>query len=49
MEPNTVIGIIEVMKLMNSVSADHAGEVVDAAADGDAVELGQTLMRLRRR
>ncbi len=47
-EPDTVIGIIEVMKLMNSISAERAGEIVEiAAADGSTVELGQTLMRLR--
>ncbi len=47
--PDTVIGIIEVMKLMNSVAAERAGEVVEiVAVDGATVEFGQTLMRLRR-
>jgi acetyl-CoA carboxylase biotin carboxyl carrier protein len=46
---HTVIGIIEVMKLMNSVSAGAAGTVAEiCAADGELVEAGQVLMRLRR-
>lgn len=46
--PDTVIGIIEVMKLMNSVSADLKGEVVEVLAkDGDLVEYDQVLMRVR--
>ncbi len=45
---HTVIGIIEVMKLMNSVSAGAAGTVAEiCAADGQLVEAGQVLMRLR--
>jgi acetyl-CoA carboxylase biotin carboxyl carrier protein len=45
---NTVIAIIEVMKLMNSIPAGVVGEVVDILA-GDAafVEKGQLLMRIR--
>ncbi len=45
---DTVIGIIEVMKLMNSVSAGVAGVVVAyAAPNGEMVEHGQTLIRIQ--
>jgi acetyl-CoA carboxylase biotin carboxyl carrier protein len=47
-EPETVIGIIEVMKLMNSVRAGVAGEVVSIpAGNGEMVEFGETLIRVR--
>jgi acetyl-CoA carboxylase biotin carboxyl carrier protein len=47
-EPNTAIAIIEVMKLMNSISAGVAGEVVEILArDGELVEFDQVLMRVR--
>ena len=43
-----MIGIIEVMKLMNSVRAGVAGQVVAIlAVDGAAVEEGQPLVRIR--
>lgn len=46
--PETVIGIIEVMKLMNSVAADVQGEVVEILVkDGDLVEYDQVLIRVR--
>lgn len=46
---DTVIGIVETMKLMNSVSAGASGTVVDiCVADGQLVEAGETLMRLQR-
>ena len=46
---DSVIGIIEVMKLMNSVRAGVAGTVVAIlAVDGAAVEEGQPLVRIRR-
>ena len=46
---DSVIGIIEVMKLMNSVRAGVAGTVVAVlAVDGAAVEEGQPLVRIRR-
>lgn len=46
---DSVIGIIEVMKLMNSVRAGVAGTVVAIlAVDGSAVEEGQPLVRIRR-
>ena len=45
---NSVIGIIEVMKLMNSVRAGIAGTVVShLAANGTAVEQGQPLIRVK--
>ena len=45
---DSVIGIIEVMKLMNSVRAGVAGEVVAILAqNGSAVEEGQPLVRVR--
>lgn len=45
---DTVIGIIEVMKLMNSVTAGMAGTVLEIAApNGVLVEHGQTLIRIQ--
>ena len=47
-EADTVIGIIEVMKLMNSVRAGVKGEVVEIlAANAALVEYGETLIRVR--
>ena len=47
-EVETVIGIIEVMKLMNSVCAGVNGEVVEILAEnGAAVEYGEILIRVR--
>jgi acetyl-CoA carboxylase biotin carboxyl carrier protein len=44
----TVIGIIEVMKLMNQVQAGVAGTVTEIAApNGELVEHGQTLIRVQ--
>ena len=46
-EEDTIIGIIEVMKLMNTVRAGTCGRVVDILVrDGALVEYGETLMRL---
>jgi acetyl-CoA carboxylase biotin carboxyl carrier protein len=46
--PDTVIGIIEVMKLMNSVPAGVAGIVLDLTApNGEMVEHGQCLIRIQ--
>ena len=46
-EHDTIIGIIEVMKLMNTVRAGARGKVVDILAkDGALVEYGETLMRV---
>ncbi|MAL01510.1 MAG: acetyl-CoA carboxylase, biotin carboxyl carrier protein [Alcaligenaceae bacterium] len=47
-EPETVVGIIEVMKLMNSVPANVTGEVFEVVAqDGELVEYDQVLFRVR--
>ncbi len=47
-EDDTVIGIIEVMKLMNSVRAGVKGEVVEILAENAAlVEYDEILLRLR--
>ncbi len=46
--PDTVVCIVEVMKLMTSVTAGVAGEVVELlATDGSLVEYGQPLLRIR--
>lgn len=46
-EEGTIIGIIEVMKLMNTVRAGVSGRVVEILArDGVLVEYGETLMRV---
>ena len=48
LQEETVIGIIEVMKLMNSVRAGVKGEVVEMLVEnGAAVEYGEILMRVR--
>jgi acetyl-CoA carboxylase biotin carboxyl carrier protein len=45
---DTAIAIIEVMKLMNSISAGVEGEVVEILArDGELVEFDQVLMWVR--
>ena len=49
-EEDTVIGIIEVMKLMNTVRAGVKGEVAQILAENGAlVEYGEILMRVRPR
>lgn len=46
-EEDTVIGIIEVMKLMNAVRAGVRGTVSEILAmDGELVEYGQALVRI---
>lgn len=48
-EPDTVIAIVEVMKLMNTVRAGVHGTVAEIfARDGELVEYGQALLRVRR-
>jgi acetyl-CoA carboxylase biotin carboxyl carrier protein len=48
-EPETVIGIIEVMKLMNTVRAGTHGRVAQILArDGALVEYGEALLRVSR-
>jgi acetyl-CoA carboxylase biotin carboxyl carrier protein len=45
---NTILGLVETMKLMNSVMAGCRGEVVEiCAGNGAAVEVEDTLMRIR--
>jgi acetyl-CoA carboxylase biotin carboxyl carrier protein len=45
---DSVIGIIEVMKLMNPVPAGIAGEVVECVAkDGELIEYGAVILRIR--
>ena len=47
-DEETVIGIIEVMKLMNPIRADVVGTVVAILAEnGTAVEEGQSLIRVK--
>ena len=46
--PDDPVGIIEVMKLMNSIPAGFNGEVVEVLAkDGEMVEYDQVLLRVR--
>jgi acetyl-CoA carboxylase biotin carboxyl carrier protein len=48
-EEHQAVGIIETMKLMNSIPAGASGVVAEIlVADGTLVEAGQTLMRLKR-
>ena len=48
-QEDTIIGIIEVMKLMNAVRAEARGTVVEIlVADGAVVEYAQTLVRISR-
>ena len=47
-EPDTIVGIIEVMKLMNTVRAGMKGEIVAIAArNGELVEYGEALLFVR--
>ena len=47
-EADTIIGIIEVMKLMNTVRAGTRGQITEILArDGVLVEYGETLLRVR--
>ena len=46
--PDTVVGIIEVMKLMNSVRAGVAGTVTAVLAEnGSAIEKGDAIIRVK--
>jgi acetyl-CoA carboxylase biotin carboxyl carrier protein len=48
-EEGTIVGIIEVMKLMNTVRAEVRGTVAEIpAADGALVEYGEVLLRVRK-
>ena len=47
-EEDTVIGIVEVMKMMNPIRAGLKGEIVEILGDNGAlVEYGEILMRVR--
>jgi acetyl-CoA carboxylase biotin carboxyl carrier protein len=47
-EEDTVIGIVEVMKMMNPIRAGLKGEIVEILGDNGAlVEYGEVLMRVR--
>jgi acetyl-CoA carboxylase biotin carboxyl carrier protein len=47
-QADTIIGIIEVMKLMNTVRAGVAGQIVALSApNGELVEYGQTILWVR--
>ena len=47
-QAGTAVGIVETMKLMNSVYAGASGTVVEiCATDGQLVEQGHVLMRIR--
>jgi acetyl-CoA carboxylase biotin carboxyl carrier protein len=46
-DEDTIVGIIEVMKLMNTVRSGARGRVVEILArDGTLVEYGETLLRI---
>ncbi len=47
-EPQTVVCIVEAMKVMNEIKAEVSGTIVEkTAANGQAVEYGQVLFRAR--
>jgi len=47
-EPETVVGIIEAMKVMNEIKAQLTGMITQiVVANGQAVEYGQVLFRVR--
>lgn len=49
-EPDTVVGIIEVMKMMNSIRAGVSGTIVEVCAENaQLVEEGEPLFRVRER
>lgn len=46
--PDTVICIIEAMKVLNEIRAERSGEIVDVLVEnGEAVEFGQPLFHIR--
>lgn len=46
--PETVVCILEAMKVMNEIKAETTGEIVEVLVEnGDSVEYGQPLFRLR--
>jgi len=47
--PEDVVCIIEAMKIMNEIKAEHKGVIVDVLVEnGDAVEFGQPLFKLKK-
>lgn len=43
-----VVCIIEAMKLMNEITAEHSGTICEICAnDGDIIEYGQTLFKIK--
>jgi acetyl-CoA carboxylase biotin carboxyl carrier protein len=47
-DPQTVVCIIEAMKVMNEIKAEVSGTIVDVVAtSGEAVEYGQVLFKVR--
>ena len=47
-EPDTVVCIIEAMKVMNEVKAEMGGTIVEVCCqDGQSVEFGQVLFKVR--
>lgn len=46
-EPGQVVGIVEAMKLMNHITAEHAGKVAEVlVGNGEPVEFNQPLIAL---
>ena len=46
-EPDTVVAIIEVMKMMNSIKAGVSGTIVEVCAENaELIEEGQPLFRV---
>ena len=47
-DPETVVCIIEAMKVMNEIKADVSGKIVEVCcSDGDLVEFGQTIFKIK--
>jgi acetyl-CoA carboxylase biotin carboxyl carrier protein len=47
-EPDTVVCIIEAMKVMNEIKAETTGTIVEVCCkDGQAIEFGQVLFKVR--
>lgn len=49
-QAESVVCIIEAMKVMNEIKAEHEGEIVSILVEnGESVEFGQPLMTIRRK
>jgi acetyl-CoA carboxylase biotin carboxyl carrier protein len=47
-QPETIVCIVEAMKVFNQIPAEVSGTIVEVlAANGDSVEFGQPLFRVR--